>query len=1188
MYLKSLEIRGFKSFPDKTILNFDRGITAVVGPNGSGKSNISDAVRWVLGEQSAKTLRGGRMEDVIFGGTQKRNAVGFAQVSITINNADHILDLEAEEVIISRKYYRSGESEYRVNGNSVRLRDIHEMLMDTGLGKDGYSMIGQGKIAEIVSVKSTERREIFEEAAGISKYRYRKEQSERQLEMAKENLLRLKDIIVEIEGRLEPLRIQSEKATKFVELMNEKKSLEVSLFVHDLADIKNVIRKYENQIMICQTNYDETEEKLQDIEKATQHVYLEMNETSVKIDALAHDRTEIGDEITENAAQIAVWQNDILHKNEDIKRLELDLDASKGNTSAIDEHINEKRDESLIIAEKIGKLDVQISDLESKLTELINSSRQHSDEITDLTFVLNDLTKKESQATVDYVTAISSVNEINNHISTLSGSTKEKEAQLDKLQDEQKKLREYFDQLESKIDSDKNILNGYSMKLGRRQEKYSELEGVLSKQNLASNEISQRIKLLSDMERNMEDFSYSVKNVMKMAGRGELDGIHGPVSKLISVPSGYAVAVETALLGGIQNIVVDDENVAKRAINILKRGKMGRATFLPLTSVKGNKINTSGFENAPGFVGVGSELVEYDKRYTGIMNYLLGRTVFFETLDDAVDVAKRQGYKFRIVTLDGQVINAGGSLTGGSNIKTAGLLTRRGEIKTLQKKLEEVFSDKQRLETEYQEMNRDIGKIKADFEAWDSSIKTMEEDKIKCGFQLESISQKINETIFQIEQYKSDVAASLVRVKNLEEKTKLSGDLKEKLQADIDEIQGQLEQKDSGRKNLKDSMDALSEKVNASKIDKLSLQKDLDMANQFISDQQSRKTLETEKLGDISEEIAHCRDTVENIKSDIAKAEQNNADMRLQIEQIDAKSTDLVNHRQALEKSISGTRQQEIELLSGKEDISKEIARLQERKLSQNSAYDEVVAKLWDEYEMTVSEGGEFAETIDNLPKSKTKLATIKSEIRSLGSVNVDSIEEYVEVKDRYEYLTEQFEDVESSKNRLIKLIGELTGNMREMFSESFSEINRNFKEIFVELFGGGAARLELTENEDILESGINIFVEPPGKIIKNLSSLSGGEQSFVAIAIYFAILKVRPAPFCLLDEIEAALDDVNVAKYAAYLRKMTNNTQFIAISHRRGTMEEADALYGVTMQDEGISKLLRLQLSEALEGNLI
>lgn len=1184
MYLKSLEIRGFKSFPDKTKLNFDPGITAVVGPNGSGKSNIADAVRWVLGEQSAKTLRGGRMEDVIFGGTQKRNAIGFAKVDITIDNSDHFLDMETDEVVISRKYYRSGESEYRVNGNSVRLRDIHEMLMDTGLGKDGYSMIGQGKIAEIVSAKNTDRRDIFEEAAGISKYRYRKEQSERQLEMAQENLIRLKDIIVEIEDRLEPLRIQSEKALEFVELMNEKKQMEVSLFIHSLSETKETIREHQNKIMVCQSTYDEIEDKIRKIEESTQHVYNSINEISIRVDDFQREKEKLNGDINKNISNIAVLKNDIHHSEENIERLKVELSASKGNTGEIDLHISEKDSEQKILFDSLTQVNKDILDLETELDAIINNSEQHTDEIGKLTAELHNLTEKHSEITLDHITAVSSVAEIQNHVVAVNESMKIRQGQLEQMERDKDSVVEYLSDVEQRLISDKNTLSGYDIKLKSRKNKHIDMTQKLVGERLAFQETSQRVKILEDMENNLEDFSFSVKNIMKMSQKGELDGVHGPVSQLLDVPPDYALAIETALSGGIQNIVVDNENVAKRAINLLKHKRAGRATFLPLTSVKGKKADIREYRNSSGFIGIASELVECDNKYIGIMDYLLGRTILYETLDDGINISKQCGYRFRIVTLDGQVINAGGSLTGGSGVKSAGLLSRRNEINTLHQKKTLLQGKVHDLELQCNEIEGDIRKFQANCDNWSASIKNLEEDKIKYTFRLESLESGIVDGNRQIKQYEVEILESTKRVDGLNVKIKDWESLKDDLQYKIDIAQRELESKDSRRDGLRERMDSLSKSINLKKIDKLAYEKDISAINQFINDLKDRKLKESQKSEDILNDIQNYQNGINSIEDQICAAENTIIRLNQDIENLDKSALDFSNKRTELEKSISGKRQEEKQLLSEKEGISKEIAKLQERDISYKQEYDNIVGKLWDEYEMTVSEGAEFAYTINDLQKTKNRLMAIKTGIKNLGSVNVDSIEEYSQVKQRYEYLSAQYDDVENSRNRLTKMINDLTVTMREIFSQSFSKINENFADVFRELFGGGDAKLSLSDGDDILQSGIDIFVQPPGKIIKNLSSLSGGEQSFVAIAIYFAILKVRPAPFCVLDEIEAALDDINVSKYASYLRKMTNNTQFIAISHRRGTMEEADALYGVTMEEEGISKLLSLQLSEAID----
>ena len=1181
MFLKSLEIQGFKSFPDKTKLNFTRGITAVVGPNGSGKSNIADAVRWVLGEQSAKSLRGGRMEDVIFGGTQKRKALGFAKVSITIDNQDKLLEMDADEVVISRKFYRSGESEYRVNGQNVRLKDIHEMLMDTGLGRDGYSIIGQGKIAEIVSAKSSERREIFEEAAGISKFRYRKAQAERQLEMAHENLLRLKDIVTEIEDRLGPLKIQSEKAKAFVALSNEKCELEISLFIQSLDKLKVQLREHENRIMVCQTQYGGVEADLYAIEEEMGETYDRISQVAVEVEQLRQERSRMEEEFTARESQIAVYENDIFHNNETIGRLKGDLAMSGSTEEEIEQSILGKRQQIEALSGQQENIEKRMAELEGQLDSLLERSRQHGDTIRFLNERMAEISRCQGDLKVEKMAADSAIEQLTVRQEQIVAAVADREEATQKLAKEFEEVNIFIQELDEKIASDQNALKGYQYKYGTRNVKLEEIAAQMERQRLKIQEYSQKAGLLEQHENSLEDFSYSVQTVMKMSKQGALRGIRGPVSRLIRVPPEYALAIETALGAGLQNIVVDNENAAKEAIFRLRENKAGRATFLPMTAVRGNTADVRGYRNMDGYVGLASELIGFEPAYQGVVNFLLGRIILCESLDEAVRMARDNQYRYRIVTLDGQVINAGGSMTGGSSIKTNGILSRRGEIEKLKQQAGELTVQYQETKKVYDGYAQEVAALQADCLNWESAIKQEEEDRLKADFQRQALEKALAEERHQLEVLFEEQSSSKAHLETQMQKRDSAASESEQLDGELERVRGEFAQRDLGNVDLQGQQDRLNEDISQCRMEIFSIGKDKDSLQLSIQELEGRKASQQGRSQSIENDIMALLSGIEEIKEKIVLTRESIAGGRDELEKLNTGIQRGNLLRQTLEQSTTEARKREKDLMGQKETLSKEITRLEERRDGQQAEYDGIIAKLWDEYEMTYSEALEQYIEPENITLAKARLAELKNKIRSLGTVNVDAIEEYEEVSQRHAFLTAQCADVERSRDELTRLIGELTKTMRDIFGASFKEINTHFMEIFRDLFGGGEASLELTDVQNILESGIEIHVQPPGKIIKNLSALSGGEQAFVAIAIYFAILRVRPAPFCLLDEIEAALDDVNVSKYAAYLRRMTDNTQFIAISHRRGTMEEADTLYGVTMQDEGVSKLLQLQMSE-------
>ena len=1181
MYLKSLELQGFKSFPDKIKLDFNKGLTAVVGPNGSGKSNIGDAVRWVLGEQSSKTLRGSKMEDVIFAGTQLRKPVGFAQVTLNIDNSKHVLGIPADVVNVTRKLYRSGESEYLINGSQVRLKDICELFMDTGLGRDGYSIIGQGRIAEIVSAKSNERREIFEEAAGISKFRYKKAEAERNLTNAQDNILRLNDIIGELESRVEPLRIQSEKANQFIELSKKKKSLEISFWIKKLDELKLSISGLEEKILINNSEYENIDSDILRLEDDIQKSYKNMQESNVKIETFQANILEAEKQNGQVNSEIAVLLNDISHENAAIEELVKQKENAKLSYEGINEKIQNEKDCSDRISDEIVNVEKALSDLKSELEGLLNETESIGKEYEESNSELNRLYIKQSEYRFSITSAETSIKDAESQLAVGAENENELKVSIEKLSDELKDIDGGLKGIEENIQNHNNKILGYTKLFSNKSEKLDELKKAYDQSIMTLNEKQQRKNLLSELEKNMEGFSHSVKEIIQAGNNSRISGIFGSVAQLISIEDKYSTAVETALGAALQNIIVRDEETAKRCIRHLKDNNAGRATFLPVTSVKGYALNENGLSSQDGFVSVASEIVSCNPEFSGIIQYLLGRIVIAEDIDSASVISKKYGYKFKIVTLDGQVINAGGSFTGGSVSRSSGVLTRKNEISELEnqiKKLSDKLSSDKILISKLQ---AEVDKLNCDIEGEKEQLSIVGEDKIRFTSEQKRIEA-------MTEQFKKQLETTVYRISELKNK-KYENEkalenftlLLEKCGIEISEKEKLMSESGQRKDDMHQKREKLSTDISSMKIKETELQKDRQASEARILqlEENSLNLADSEKLFD--EQIALKKDVIEekdfsvlNKKTELEKLSEKTEEYKKLIEQ------EQKNHRQ-YEQSANEKRSELKAKNDDRERYSREITKLEERKNSVEKDYDAIISDMWEQYSLTRSDAQKLYVEIEDMPSAQKQLNELKSKIRNLGTVNVAAIEEYKEVFQRYNFLSEQLKDVETSKKELEKLIFELTEEMRKRFSESFEQINENFKSVFSELFGGGKAELTLTNPQDVLESGIEINVAPPGKVIKNLSLLSGGEQSFVAIAIYFAILKIKPAPFCILDEIEAALDDVNVVKYAQYLRRFTDTTQFILVTHRRGTMEEADTLYGVTMQEKGISKLLKMDQSE-------
>lgn len=1181
MLLKSLELHGFKTFPDRIKLSFDKGITSIVGPNGSGKSNISDAIRWVLGEQSAKTLRCSKMEDVVFNGTDKRKKTGYAEVTLSIDNKDRILPFDGDEVAVTRRYYRSGESEYMINKATVRLRDIHELFMDTGLGRDGYSMIGQGKIDSIVASKSEERREIFEEASGISRYRYRKTEAERKLKSTEENLVRLRDIVGELEDRVGPLKKQSEKAQKFLVLSEEKKGLEIALWLNTLDNSANIIKEQDDKIDIQRAQYENAEQELANISSETESIYLKNGEITSKIDTIRRNISQFESEVSNNNALISVANNDIEHNKETITRLETEIEQLDNSFTEIESQIKEKKENVEKLKLNIEEKQKEYNEVSENLNTISVDASRSGDELQELNSKLAELSQKSANAKVVLLTSDSSINELNERIESLNSSLSEKESNLETTS---KMLEDYKAQGKDsaeKVEMLSNSIKGLELKISNLKARNENSKGEIDRLTLDSNEKLRRANILEDLEKNLEGFAHSVKTVMNLSRHGKIGGIHGPVSRLIKVPTDYAVAIETALGGAMQNIVTGNEEDAKRAIRTLKENKGGRATFLPIATIKPRYLNENGIDSCFGFVGVASDLCDCKDEYKGILQNLLGKIVIAEDLNSAVSIAKKYSYRFKVVTLDGQVINAGGSLTGGSLNKRTGLLSRASEIEKYRKEAKALADKANELKEQYSNSQQEFAKYEADILGTRGDLSTEQQELIRLRTEYKACQNEYDSLVSSIDFTKNEIVECENKISNLQKDKETADKEFSAFEEEIANIEKTTSNLTGNRLALTEKREQLSEKLQNIRLEIVTYEKDKEALISEIRTSEYNSQHQTERKENLRNQIVSVNSNIDIINKKIESYTNISNNYQDKIAEFNNAIEKLNGDKEKFEKKSVELRQKEKDLNSTREVSGRELARLEERKINLQKQYDDIIAKLWDEYELTKRQAEEISIEIENVSTARKRLNEIKSSIRGLGSVNVSAIEEYKEVSERYEFLGAQVSDVEKSKNEIERLINDLTKQMKDAFIENFHEINKHFRETFKELFGGGTASLELANPDDILNSGIDIIAHPPGKIVVHLEALSGGEKALVAIALYFSIMKVRPAPFCVMDEIEAALDDVNVDRFAQYMRRMTDRTQFITITHRRGTMEESDVLYGVTMQDEGISKLLELRASE-------
>ncbi len=1184
MYLKSLEVQGFKSFPDKTLIRFGDDITAIVGPNGSGKSNISDAILWVMGEQSSKTLRGAKMEDVIFGGTQRRAAVGFAEATLTLDNGDRALPYDADEVMVTRRYYRSGESEYYINRQSARLRDIYEMFMDTGLGREGYSNIGQGRIDEILSLKSADRREIFEEAAGISKYRHRKEETERKLERTEDNLLRIGDKVSELELQLEPLKTQSEKAKKYLELKEELQGVEVAVWMDSLEKLSAAAKKaeedYASASFVLQQAHDDLDRLYAQAEEMGQTLRSrdgELETVRLKVNMLEATHQQLD-------GQIAVLRGNEENNRQNILRIQEELEGQADRSGGIAQQICQAQD-------RITRIDQALADKRQTLERLQLQLADRMASAQGLTRQFLELRSRETTLTADIAGAQADVRGLEQSMD--QGRLRAEELDSDLSSGEERRhqaqsaldaTREALRQAQEKLAEADNAIAGYTLRQNTRVQRRDQLDAQLRKVMDTLQSVSAKARVFRAMERDFESYQKSVRLVMQEAQRGGLKNVHGPVSRLIRTDDRYTVAIEIALGGAVQQIVVDTEEDGKAAISYLKRTGGGRATFLPICAVQGKKLQESGLESCRGFVGIASELVSCDDRYRAIVENLLGRTVIVQDLDAAIQMAGKYHSRFRIVTLDGQVMNPGGSMTGGSVNKEAGILSRANELEKLTAQEKELEQRRLAAEAALQEARRAADQVQFQLDTAREQHRDRQEQVLRLQGQQKQHEIMLEAVSDALDAARRERDALTERERRDRERlaARQAGILMDTRQ--LEQTQQKLTQLEGCQSETAAATAVITDAMTACKTEEAALEAERSTALAHVADLQGlRGAMEGDrekKLSLIEMTEQDCHRLEAEIAALMTQQQENDdqtRQMRREMQRIleartEAEAAKTRSEREAQEKSK--------DILT----MERACAGLEQKKVTTSMEEKQIIDKLWDSYGLTPGTAGEHRGRIDSAAAGSRRAAELKRKIAGLGTPNLGAIEEYARVNERYTYLSAQRDDVLTSKRELESVIRDITKEMTGIFVSEFQKIDHYFGQTFAEMFGGGKGQLILEDPEDPLACGIEIRVQPPGKQVKTITLLSGGEKAFVATALYFAILKVRPTPFCLLDEIDAALDDRNVERFASYLHNLSKQTQFIVITHRRGTMEAADVLYGVTMQEQGVSKLLRLDLNQMEE----
>ena len=1178
MRLKELEIQGFKSFPDKTKITIGEGITGVVGPNGSGKSNISDSIRWVLGETSSKQLRGsGKMEDVIFGGTQSRGAMGFASVALTIDNSDHGLDMDADEVTIGRRYYRSGESEYSINGQNVRLKDVYELLLDTGIGRDGYAIVGQGRIAEIVGAKSAERREIFEEASGIAKYRYRKNEAERRLEAAEGNLERLRDILGELEKRVGPLKRDSEKAQQFLELSERRKSLEVTLWVDAIRRANDTVRDQQRKFEAAQADYERLSRQLDEFDEKSTALREEAQQLVLQVEQANADIRAVTEANAGSESEIAVLKNESEHSRFRIDEATGELErAGQGRQSIETEAAGHKAAIEKLHGE-VAALDARVAELRAELRALEEKAAASGQRRDVIDAAIARLQDTATAAKVRAASAQSAKEAAAQRLDEAKQQAVELENSAAAAEEEKRRAERRLKDAEEAVTRNDNIKAGLKLKLESRRRQQAEAADALQKADKERSNTSQRIHILEDLERNMDGYQQSVKAVMRAAAGRRLRGIIGPVAGILTVEKGYETAIETALGFALQNIVVEDQGCARAAIGFLKDERAGRATFLPLDTVQGSRFTG----RLTGTAEVAADLVKCDPRYQHIIDNLLGRIIVVEDLSEASTVAKNLGYRNRIVTLDGQVINAGGSFTGGSTARSVGVFSRKQELDELRTRLVKLEKKRADAEKELEARKAEVDNLTAQLSGAEAEGMNASSERLRASLELDRLTAAVAQHEENTRSLAAEIEAQQAAVTQNETACAEAKAAQGKAEAELNTYNAELAELGESTGSLTAERERITNELSENQMQRLANEKDIGLHEAALEGLQSRTGEAEARARELNAAIEAAKAKIEANTLKIAEIERTRGENKEKIAAAEETIRTANAARMEKEAAVARLGQENRALTDERERMSGEMARLAERRTAAENELNDTNTKLWEEYQLTAGEAKELCVEFESLTELRRSVAEVRGKIRGLGNVNVGAIEEYKEVKERYDFLKAQVTDVEKAKSELTRMIAELCSEMEELFTTSFKQINTHFQQIFKELFGGGHARLYLSDESNVLESGIEIEVSPPGKVIKNLSALSGGEQALVAISIYFAILNVNPAPFCFLDEIEAALDDVNVARYAQYLRRMTDHTQFIVITHRRGTMEAADVLYGVTMQEDGVSKILRLDLDK-------
>ena len=1178
MRLKELEIQGFKSFPDKTKITIGEGITGVVGPNGSGKSNISDSIRWVLGETSSKQLRGsGKMEDVIFGGTQSRGAMGFASVALTIDNSDHGLDMDADEVTIGRRYYRSGESEYSINGQNVRLKDVYELLLDTGIGRDGYAIVGQGRIAEIVGAKSAERREIFEEASGIAKYRYRKNEAERRLEAAEGNLERLRDILGELEKRVGPLKRDSEKAQQFLELSERRKSLEVTLWVDAIRRANDTVRDQQRKFEAAQSDYERLSRQLDEFDEKSAALREEAQQLVLQVEQANADIRAVTEANAGSESEIAVLKNESEHSRFRIDEATGELErAGQGRQSIETEAAGHKAAIEKLHGE-VAALDARVEELRAELRALEEKAAASGQRRDVIDAAIARLQDTATAAKVRAASAQSAKEAAAQRLDEAKQQAVELENSAAAAEEEKRRAERRLKDAEEAVTRNDNIKAGLKLKLESRRRQQAEAADALQKADKERSNTSQRIHILEDLERNMDGYQQSVKAVMRAAAGRRLRGIIGPVAGILTVEKGYETAIETALGFALQNIVVEDQGCARAAIGFLKDERAGRATFLPLDTVQGSRFTG----RLTGTAEVAADLVKCDPRYQHIIDNLLGRIIVVEDLSEASTVAKNLGYRNRIVTLDGQVINAGGSFTGGSTARSVGVFSRKQELDELRTRLVKLEKKRADAEKELEARKAEVDNLTAQLSGAEAEGMNASSERLRASLELDRLTAAVAQHEENTRSLAAEIEAQQAAVTQNETACAEAEAAQGKAEAELNTYNAELAELGESTGSLTAERERITNELSENQMQRLANEKDIGLHEAALEGLQSRTGEAEARARELNAAIEAAKAKIEANALKIAEIERTRGENKEKIAAAEETIRTANTARMEKEAAVARLGQENRALTDERERMSGEMARLAERRTAAENELNDTNTKLWEEYQLTAGEAKDLCVEFESLTELRRSVAEVRGKIRGLGNVNVGAIEEYKEVKERYDFLKAQVTDVEKAKSELTRMIAELCSEMEELFTTSFKQINTHFQQIFKELFGGGHARLYLSDESNVLESGIEIEVSPPGKVIKNLSALSGGEQALVAISIYFAILNVNPAPFCFLDEIEAALDDVNVARYAQYLRRMTDHTQFIVITHRRGTMEAADVLYGVTMQEDGVSKILRLDLDK-------